>query len=182
MKRSNVGVLAFTALAFVGGALLAPLAATADEVWSVNATFTDGGALTGFLDFNVYGQLGNFDLRTSAVGGFPGFDFRPGHGDIAPAGGGPGTTSIVLYGPTYDTDNLVLNASTSFTTSQPGNVLLASSAECIGAYSCSPGATTRYLSGPSPLGTPEPSAWALMLLGLGRVGAAARRGRRPAIA
>ena len=160
---------------------LAPAAANADEHWVVNATFTDGGTLTGFIDFNVYGSLGAYDLVTSPVGGFPGFEFRPGHGNISGGLFGPGDTSLTLLGPAYNSDILVLTASSSFLVSQNGNYLQASSAECVGLYSCSPGAGTRYLSGASLMAVPEPAAWALMTIGFGGIGAAARR-RRTAVA
>ena len=169
------------ALLSAGSLFLAPAAANADTHWVINTTFTDGGTLTGFVDFNVYGNVGNYDLRTSAVGAFPGFDYAPAPANTAPFGGGLGTTSVVLSGPGYHADLLVLNASASFTTSQTGNYLLASSVECVGAYSCSPGPDARYLSGPSLMGVPEPAAWALMIIGFGGVGAATRR-RRTAVA
>ena len=180
MKRSALKSVA-AALMSAGCLFLAPTGASADEHWVINATFTDGGTLTGFIDFNTYGQVGNFNLQSSAVGTFPGFDFTPGHGNVAPSGGGAGTTTVELFGPGYNIDNLVLNASAPFTASLDGNHLLATTVECVAAYSCSPGAGTRYLSGPSLLAVPEPAAWALMAIGFGGVGAASRR-RRHAIA
>ena len=177
MKRHDLYRCSILALTSSASLLLTPAAATADEHWVINTTFSDGGTLTGFIDFNVNGYVSAFNLRTSAVGAFPGFDFTPGHGNIAPFGGGVGTTSVVLFGPGYNVDNLVLNASAPFTASQHGNYLAASSYECLDSYGCPAGPATRYLSGQSLMGVPEPASWALMLLGFGGLGLSLRRRR-----
>ena len=58
-------------------AAAAPSAASADVHWTVNGTFDDGGSLSGFFDINVYGFLSDFDLTTTAVGTYPGFEYTP---------------------------------------------------------------------------------------------------------
>lgn len=55
----------------------APDVANADEHWTVEAIFTDGGTVNGYFDINAYGYLGDFNLQTSANGPFGGFDFVP---------------------------------------------------------------------------------------------------------
>ncbi len=180
MKRTTISVLVSTVVLSAGALFLAPAVANADTHWVINTTFTDGGTLTGFIDFNVSGYLGNYDLTTSAVGGFTGFEFKSGSGDIAGSFSGPGGVTVSLLGPTYRTDNLVLVASAPFTTSQTGNYLQVTSFECQGVFTCPADGVTRYLSGPSLLAVPEPATWALMIIGLGGVGAATRR-RRTAV-
>jgi hypothetical protein len=164
--------------------VMVPATANADNHWVVNSKFTDGATLTGYIDFNVYGYVAGYDLVTSAFGNFAGFEFTPGGANIAPYGGGPGTQSVTLFGPTYNGDQLTLVTSADLTVPSSNNSLTGSTFECQNSYSCPATADVgdvRYLdtSGPVTLGTPEPAAWSLMLVGVGAVGAMVRRGSRP---
>jgi len=165
------------------GALAAGPAA-AEVKWYVDATFADGGTLKGYFSVgpqDYYAQ--DVHLTTSANGPFAGFTFG-GATDIA-IGLEDNHTVVPLYGPTYSGDQLVLYAENTLDVAGP-NALLSTSFECFDSYICptSPPGDTRYIVGPSTLSlsasAPEPGAWALMLVGLGAVGFAARLRRRAA--
>src|SRR5690348_4785079 len=65
-------------LMFAGATILSWVApANADVVWSVNGTFQDGGTLSGTFTINVYGYLSDYDLKTSSVTPFGGFEYTP---------------------------------------------------------------------------------------------------------
>lgn len=176
MKRNKLAAaLAFATVAGCG--LGAPMAADA-STWIVNGTFQDGATVTGFFDFNVYGYIANYDLKTTASGAFAGFEFKPGGGNIAAYATGPGTTSITFFGPTYNGDQLTLLTSLPLTTGFVGNSLTAASNECQNSWSCpGGGGDVRFLnlslSAIAP--TPEPATWAMMLVGFGLMGYSMRR-------
>jgi hypothetical protein len=166
---------ALRAAAIAACALAAPVAACADTFWSVDATFTDGATLKGYLDFNVYGYISSWDLKTTAGPDYAAFDFSSSiPGVVAPSQNTVAADSFTFYnGPTYLGDVLTLNASKPFNAPSSGNDLLATSYESVN-YDATP---ARYLSGPTALAAPEPAAWALMLLGVAGIGAGLRRRR-----
>ena len=171
-----------TGVVLAAGAALTASTASADIHWIVNATFTDGGTLTGYFDINQDGYLGEFNLQTSANSPFGGFDFTPG-GDNISGTSGPGLSEVSFLGPTYDGDQLVLFSTSPFDSSGP-NSLTTLSFECQNSYSCPDGGedgyAVRYLGAESPLstGTPEPATWMLVLAGFAGLGAALRSAHR----
>jgi hypothetical protein len=171
---------AFLAAMVAAGALATPLAANADTLWSVDATFTDGASLTGYLDFNVYGYISKWDLKTTAGSGYSAFDFSSSiPGVIAPSQNTVAADSFTFYnGPTYTGDVLTLIASKPFNAPSSGNVLLDTSYESVN-YDATP---ARYLGAATALGAPEPAAWAMMLVGVAAIGAGLRRRRGVALA
>ena len=171
-------------LAFLGlvAVLACGQAASADTHFTLRATFTDGATATGYIDFNGSGYIAAYDVVTTAGGPFAGFDFRSTTQQIGAATlpNGPGTTSVTLFAGGYSSDQLHLFTTLPLTTTSKDNILLASSYECQKSFGCPATTDVRYVAAPAQLGTPEPGAWALMLLGVGAVGAAGRNARRTA--
>lgn len=172
--------LAIMALAAVlASGLAAAGPASADTHWVVDATFTDGATLTGYLNFNVYDQIETYSLKTTAGPGFAPIDFKSNTpGAAGPSGGGAGTTEVTFFnGPGYTGDILTLITSKSLTTSAGDNSLLSSSYECLSNFACPAAPTVRFLGGDATLGVPEPAGWSMMLAGVALLGARLRRRR-----
>jgi hypothetical protein len=167
--------VALTALLAIG--LAAPALATPDTLWRVDATFDDGATLKGFLDFNGYGYIKSWDLKTTAGPDFAAFDFSSSiAGVVTPSQNTIAGDSFTFYnGPSYLGDVLTLIASKPFNSASSGNTLLATSVESVNYLSPSP---TRYLTAPTSLAAPEPAAWALMLVGVAAIGSGLRQRRR----
>lgn len=183
------------------GLAAAPTAASADTHWIVNATFDDGGTLTGSFDIDIYGYVeysgvagSTFDLKTSG-GSLTPFEYTP---DTAYHASG------TIPGPDYNT-----YVAPYFLDFQPGyaqalhlvfqspltvpighNVLLGGyqgpSYECQNSYSCYvPQGDIRYIASgfarETGVAVPEPAAWALMLTGFAGMGVMLRRSRRQTV-
>jgi hypothetical protein len=149
--------------------------AKADVYWTVDATFTDGTTVTGTFVTNVYGYLeSNYSLTTEAFGPFPGFTYNS--SDSYYSNG----TFYVDAQPGYEQD-LHLQFSDPLNVVNPDNPIvggnLGPSYECVGSYSCyvPSGGSTRYIDGGFASSVPEPSTWALLLVGFLGVGFAAYR-------
>jgi hypothetical protein len=184
--KGNGRMPVLKSLQVIGGLLglagvLAAASAMAEVQWYVDATFADGGTVKGTFSLgptDYYAQ--DVNLQTSANGNFSGFLFGA-PTDVAV--GLPNHSTIIVFGPTYSGDQLVLYAENTLDVAGP-NGLLSTSYECFDSYSCptSPPGDTRYVVGPGILSVtapaPEPGAWALMLIGVGAAGFAARVRRR----
>ena len=168
--RSRACVI-FTALAALLLLCLgAPTSAKADVVWTINGSFDDGGTLSGTFTINVYGYLSSWDLTTQTVGPFGGFEYKPGNSYIS---------NGALYAdfqPGYVRD-LHLAFSTNLDVASADNPIIGGSPgpsyECVGSYSCYVplGGKTRYIAeGEAIAAVPEPSTWAMLILGFLGIG------------
>jgi hypothetical protein len=153
--------------------------AKADVVWAVNGTFEDGGTLSGTFTINVYGFLSSWDLTTESKGAFGGFEYKPGNSYIKNG------ALYVDFEPGYVRD-LHLAFTTDLGVASADNPIIGGSPgpsyECVGSYSCyiPMGGTTRYLAeGLAITAVPEPSTWAMMILGFFGIGFVAYRRRSP---
>jgi hypothetical protein len=170
-----------------------------DVQWNVVGSFTDGSTLTGnfyinadgFFDYNA-----PWSLTTSAdpTLGFAGFTYNTSNSFIS---SGPNQNSNLIYidlEPGYQQD-LHLQFQAPLTVPQNHNSIITNASyECVLSYSCyipdiSNGGAVRYLGNLNPDvpvrdfgggSVPEPSTWALMLLGFGGIGATMRMARRQA--
>ncbi|SDJ65090.1 PEP-CTERM protein-sorting domain-containing protein [Bradyrhizobium lablabi] len=152
-----------------------PTSAKADVVWSINASFEDGGSLSGNFTINVYGYLSDWDLTTQTIGPFGGFEYKPGNSYISNgafyADFQPGYVRDLHLA--FTTDLGVASADNPIVGGSPGP-----SYECVGSYSCYVplGGTTRYLTeGVAVAAVPEPSTWTMLILGFFGIGFMAYR-------
>jgi hypothetical protein len=159
------------ALSFV----LASSGAKADIVYTVDATFNDSTKLVGDFSINQYGNLSNWDL-TTVTGAVNGYVYTPAttylsgcsgnclyFGRTTPAayeGGLQLTFLNPLGGPS---DPIV-----------PGAVSFENSVFAIG------GPPVRYIGEGIASSVPEPSTWAMMIMGFAGIGFLAYRRRRNA--
>lgn len=159
-----------------------PTSAKADVVWTINGSFEDGGTLSGSFTINVYGYLSDWDLITQTVGLFGGFEYKPGNSYISNgalyAEFQPGYVRDLHLA--FTTDLGVASADNPIIGGSPG-----ASYECVGSYNCyiPLGGTTRYLAeGVAVAAIPEPSTWAMMILGFFGIGFMAYRRKSSASA
>jgi hypothetical protein len=180
-KMASAGAAATALMLAAGGAHASCSTVAGDIEYNLSGTFTDGGTLSGCFYINVYGYLDRsvpWSITTTTGTVLSGYTY-----DVADAYLATGSNYIDVE-PGYTQDlHLVFTNSLSTTGSNP--IVVASSFECDGSYSCFDlgGGTVRYLTpGSSPAGSgsvPEPASWALMILGMG-VGGSVLRRRRPA--
>jgi hypothetical protein len=173
------------------GALALGATAASATTWVVTGTFDDGTTLAGKFTVNVYGYVSGspYDLTTQddLPNGFTGNHYvNPPPGLVAPNGPGPGGNQVQFFanGPDYYTaytNILQLTFENPLTTPSLNNPLIGiESWECEGSFNCPDGAPpdpTRYLTGFASA-VPEPTTWALMLVGFGGLGYVLRRSRR----
>jgi hypothetical protein len=162
-------------------ALLATSPAIAQVRWYLDATFSDGGTVKGYFSISQYYAV-DYDLTTSANGNFDAYTFLPTTTGVA----GPviSDTQVLIFGPSYNGDQLMLFSQNSLDAAGP-NALLTTSYECTNSYVCptSPTGDTRYVTSASLSNTaPEPATWGLLLLGFGAIGAVTRHRRHFAVA
>jgi hypothetical protein len=165
------------------GAAPAAAPAKADVTWLVNGAFDDGGTVSGQFTLDVYGYLeDNYDLATTSGSTLPGFTYNA--SDSYYSNG----AFYIDAQPGYHADLRLTFADTLLVGSSMNPLIGGSpgpSWECSGSYSCylPSGGSTRYIASGFASAVPEPSTWAMMLLGFAGLGYAAfRRGgnRRPA--
>jgi len=150
--------------------------ARADVLWTVNGTFDDGTTLQGTFTINQYGYLSNnFSFTTEAKGGFASFTYNAGDSYFSNG------TFYVDAQPQYQQD-LHLVFTSSLLTPNLDNAIVGAGAsyECQGpSWGCenSPptGGITRYIDAGFASAVPEPSTWAMMILGFMSVGFMAYR-------
>jgi hypothetical protein len=148
-----------------------PVTAGADTTWLIqDATFSDGGTLTGTFSIDQYGYLDAASLTTGAgtvLGGQT-------YGMNSQASN---DSFYIDFNPGYTTDlHIVFADPLTARESHDSIVLGGSSFECVGSFSCSTGqaGTVRYLTGGFATYVPEAATWAMMVLGAGLVGAGIR--------
>jgi hypothetical protein len=163
---------AFAALVFMA---VGASGARADILWTVDGTFTDGTTVTGTFSINTYGYLdNNFSLTTQAKGDFGAFNYTA--SDSYYSNG----TFYVDAQPGYQQD-LHLAFLYALTNPNPNNPIVGGnpgpSYECINSYSCyvPSGGEVRYIDSGFASSVPEPSTWAMMILGFLGIGFAAYR-------
>jgi len=174
MKRKNL-IKSLSAATILACGVVGATAASATK-WIVNGTFSDGATLTGFFEFNQYGYISDYDLKTSAAGAFAGFEFKSGAGYIA-GSVSPDKTIIPFFGATYNGPQLTLVSALPLTTGLVGNSLTGASYECQNSFNCPSGGDVRFLNvaATAIAPTPEPATWAMMLMGFGLAGYGLRR-------
>jgi len=149
-------------------------AANASVVWDVSATFSDGATLTGTFTINQYGYLQSADLVTTGMGAFSGYTYTLADSYISTG------TNYIDFEPGYTSDLHLQFAGNLTDPVADNSIILASSYECFGSYSCydAGGGTIRYLVGtPSAEEVPEPAIWTMLLLGFLSLGAMLRLSR-----
>jgi hypothetical protein len=183
-------------------AAAAPAQAATDIRWDVTGAFDDGGKLSGFFDVDKFGVMFDWDLKTTTVGPFTGFEYirTPPPNGTANSGGDNSETAIALK--KVPDAFFRLGFTSSLFTLSKHNALnvggdVSPSFECVDSFSCFQNdghGTSRHLvsgfavgtpttiggdtGGGGASGTPEPAAWTMMLLGFGGIGAALRGARR----
>jgi hypothetical protein len=184
MKRTISNTL--RALALLGSLAVSFGAATstakADIVWTLNnVKFDDGTTLSGSFTVNVYGVVTNWNLLT-VDGTLTGYDYTP---TINAQAHYPITNYVVFNHLTPAAYNGYLDLVFQNPLTAPGIDPLVtghSSYEC-GGYASEAGACTsasiRYIESGFVSAVPEPSTWAMLILGFAGVGLMAyrRRGR-----
>ena len=185
MGSAMSGILKKIALATAAVLVVvfAAAVARADVVWTINnATFDDGTTLHGTFTIDQYGYLlNNFSFTTEAKGGFESFTYNA--SDSYYSNG----TFYVDAQPQYQQDlHLVFTSSLLAPSAYNAIVGGGPSYECQGpSWGCenSPptGGITRYIDGGFASAVPEPSTWAMMILGFLGVGFVSyRRKSKPA--
>lgn len=171
-----------TAFAILGVCGMAS-AADAAVTWHVQGTFSDGTSLTGQFTTDVYGYVHNWDLFTKANGAFSAVEYDP-----LTSYRSSGNT-FVDFQPNYFGD-LHLDFVNDLAVFGPKNPIIdATSYECQGSFNCyiPLGGSTRYLTGGvgdfAIASVPEPTTWAMLILGFGFTGTMLRiAGRRKVLA
>lgn len=174
-KKAPVA-LALTALAAVLSA--SPAEAAID--YNITAgTFADGGTFSGTFTFDdSIGFVTNFDITTSSTAFFTGQRYTQSTGfagnNINPTG------STVLFGNTVTDYYIQLMFSSPLASGLSGSIT--------GNYECNNCGTFRFVTGGtysqaganeiSQGAVPEPSTWAMMLVGFGAIGYGMRRRRQ----
>lgn len=189
----------FAAIGCAAAVLAAPAVASADVHWQVDATFDDGGSLTGWFDINVYGYIMDYDLVTTA-----GSVVTTGRSYTPQNSYWNNSVEAPLWIEAWNDDpayfgGLHLQFLNDLVTASASNPIVGGSPgpswECRDSWICPdqapndpqsihvPGATRYVAEGhafASSGGVPEPATWALMILGFGTAGATLRRRRTAA--
>ena len=154
----------------------------ADVVWIVDATFDDKTKLTGTFTINSYGYLeNNYSLTTTNKGAFTGFTYTSSNSYFSNG------TFFVDYQPGYSND-LHLAFLADLSVPKLNNPIVGGglSYECQDSFSCyvPKGGAIRYIEAGFASAVPEPSTWAMVILGFAGVGylRSRRRNERPALA
>jgi hypothetical protein len=156
--------------------------AKADIVWTLNdVKFDDGTTLSGSFTVNVYGVVTNWNLLT-VDGTLTGYDYTP---TINAQAHYPITNYVVFNHLTPAAYDGYLDLVFQNPLTVPGIDLLVtghSSYECggfaTGAGACNTSrASIRYIESGFASAVPEPSTWAMMILGFAGVGFMAYRRR-----
>ena len=153
----------FLAVAAAFGVLTASGAASATVTFSVNGSFTGGGALTGTFSTNdAITQVTAIDLTSSTNGAFVGTtysnlatvdaQFLPSYFRLTV--GGTGSQVQITFSPPLTAAGGVIGANSFEHQAAAGN---------------------RTLTGSVARAVPEPASWAMMVLGFAVTGAAVRR-------
>ena len=183
------GLCAVAATALLGAAGAA--SAATPVTWNVTGVFNDGGALSGTFTMNEYDFLLNdFSLTTTAGSLEPGFTYTKATSYFSNTNPTYAPTPIYIdFAPQYFAD-LHIQFANDLGVAAPTDLIIGGyqgpSFECQNSWSCpnpgSVGYAVRYLvSGQATLAgavVPEPASWAVMMLGLGGIGAALRTRRR----
>jgi hypothetical protein len=146
--------------------------AKADIVYTVDATFTDTTMLVGFFSLNQYGYLSNWDL-TTINGGVNGYVYTPATTDLDFCSGNclsfGRTTPKAYEGHLQLTFLNPLGGATDPIV--PGLVSFENSVFNVG------DPPIRYIGSGIASSVPEPSTWAMMILGFAGIGFLAYRRR-----
>jgi hypothetical protein len=98
MKIGRLAALA--GLLMVADAAGQSRAADQTGVWKINATFSDGGTLSGFISTNYYGYISTFDLVTTLGATFSGANYI--NGQTTSGGGGANVFNYFTNGASPD--------------------------------------------------------------------------------
>ena len=144
-------------------------------LWTLaDATFDDGTTLTGSFSTDVYGFVTDWNLSTQADGIFTSYNYTTGGTDYAASG-----NYFIDFQPGYFGDlHVAFQNDLSIATPTVDPIVTGeASFECQSSYSCfvPMDGATRYLVSGYADSAPEPTAWALMLIGFAGVGYALRR-------
>jgi len=177
-------------IALFAGLLLMslPISANATIIdWTLsNVTFSDGGAATGTFSIDsTTGQLTDYDITVGSGSILAAFEYKPSTAPYVNYNLFANSNSFVIFVDAYSR-HLELNFANALTNSGtnsllPGQLNLLGSWESDLLYS-----EIRYVSGGEAIvavtGVPEPSTWAMMILGFAGVGFMAyRRKSKPAL-
>jgi hypothetical protein len=179
-SRVGSGVKFVAGLAMVAACLLGRASdARADVVYNVSGVFNDNTSLTGYFTINQYGYIGTFDF-TTASGTLSAYTYTPSTSNKS----GCGADCIFFGRPnyfgglalTFENPILTVAAGASFV---PDSILVGSpgpSWENLNWGSAQ--APVRFLVSETVTAVPEPSTWAMMILGFLGVGALAYRNKK----
>ena len=172
MKTGFIAMV--TVLGLLSFVIGAASPAKADVVWTVTGTFDDGSSLSGSFTTNVYGYLeNNYSLTTSIARSVHRLYF---HSSDSYYSNG---TFYVDFQPGYQQDlhltfldSLTVNSNNPLVGGAGGP-----SYECQGSYSCyiPAGGAVQYINSGFASAVPEPSTWAMMILGFAGLGFMAYR-------
>lgn len=183
------------AFAFAGAlalsGLVAPTTAKADVVYTVNAAFNDGEHLTGTFSLNIYGYIQTMNLITTAGPSLPGNSYTiPGSSSgIIPHD--PPADGFFVYPVSNNLGTAVLQLMFDHALGDTGTYsivggLYGKSFECIGTNDCNTNGTlgpnksigtVRFVTEGIATAVPEPSTWAMMIMGFAGLGFLAHRRR-----